>query len=150
MELTKEMMDMLIMNATDVRKDWSAVIDNAVRIKPQFFKRTRDCLMLTDVRFLLTMLSAYQFTATIYKEEDNTVTISLNEIDLVENAETEELAKQQLAESIIEYAEDYYNDFAYWSSASNRVEHMPYVIKALILNDAQQIGEQIVCQSGKS
>jgi len=141
---------MLIMNATDVRKDWSAVIDNAVRIKPQFFKRTRDCLMLTDVRFLLTMLSAYQFTATIYKEEDNTVTISLNEIDLVENAETEELAKQQLAESIIEYAEDYYNDFAYWSSASNRVEHMPYVIKALILNDAQQIGEQIVCQSGKS
>lgn len=141
---------MLIMNATDVRKDWSAVIDNVVRIKPQFFKRTRDCLMLTDVRFLLTMLSAYQFTATIYKEEDNTVTISLNEIDLVENAETEELAKQQLAESIIEYAEDYYNDFAYWSSASNRVEHMPYVIKALILNDAQQIGEQIVCQSGKS
>ena len=143
-------MNMLIMNATDVRKDWSAVIDNVVRIKPQFFKRTRDCLMLTDVRFLLTMLSAYQFTATIYKEEDNTVTISLNEIDLVENAETEELAKQQLAESIIEYAEDYYNDFAYWSSASNRVEHMPYVIKALILNDAQQIGEQIVCQSGKS
>lgn len=141
---------MLIMNATDVRKDWSAVIDNVVRIKPQFIKRTRDCLMLTDVRFLLTMLSAYQFTATIYKEEDNTVTISLNEIDLVENAETEELAKQQLAESIIEYAEDYYNDFAYWSSASNRVEHMPYVIKALILNDAQQIGEQIVCQSGKS
>lgn len=141
---------MLIMNATDVRKDWSAVIDNVVRIKPQFFKRTRDCLMLTDVRFLLTMLSAYQFTATIYKEEDNTVTISLNEIDLVENAETEELAKQQLAESIIEYAEDYYNDFAYWSSASNRVEHMPYVIKALILNDAQQIGEQIVCQNGKS
>ena len=51
-----------------------------------------------------------------------------NEIDLVENAETEELAKQQLAESIIEYVEDYYNDFAYWSSASNRVEHMPYVI----------------------
>lgn len=143
-------MDMLIMNATDVRKDWSAVIDNVVRIKPQFIKRTRDCLMLTDVRFLLTMLSAYQFTATIYKEEDNTVTISLNEIDLVENAETEELAKQQLAESIIEYAEDYYNDFAYWSSASNRAEHMPYVIKALILNDAQQIGKQIVCQSGKS
>ncbi len=141
---------MLIMNATDVRKDWSAVIDNVVRIKPQFFKRTRDCLMLTDVRFLLTMLSAYQFTATIYKEEDNTVTISLNEIDLVENAETEELAKQQLAESIMEYAEDYYDDFAYWSSASNRVEHVPYVIKALILNDAQQIGEQIVCQSGKS
>jgi predicted RNase H-like HicB family nuclease len=150
MDLTKEMMNMLIMNATDVRKDWSAVIDNVVRIKPQFFKRTRDCLMLTDVRFLLTMLSAYQFTATIYKEEDNTVTISLNEIDLVENAETEELAKQQLAESIMEYAEDYYDDFAYWSSASNRVEHVPYVIKALILNDAQQIGEQIVCQSGKS
>ena len=60
-------MNMLIMNATDVRKDWSAVIDNVVRIKPQFFKRTRDCLMLTDVRFLLTILSAYQFTATIYK-----------------------------------------------------------------------------------
>ena len=37
-----------IMNATDVRKEWSTIVDSAVRVKPQFFKRTRDYCFLSD------------------------------------------------------------------------------------------------------
>ena len=36
------------MNGTDDRKDWSTVIDETVRIKPQFIKRTRDHVFLSD------------------------------------------------------------------------------------------------------
>ena len=57
---------------------------------------------------------------------DGSVTLSLNEIDLVENGQTEDEAKWKLADSILEYSENFYNDFNYWSTAPNRKAHIPY------------------------
>lgn len=96
------------------------------------------------------ILSAYEFTASKYIEDDGSVTLSLNEIDLAENAETEDLAKKKLAGSIIEYAEDFYNDFNYWSIAPNRKSHIPFVFKALIIDDVDKFGELIKCQNGEN
>lgn len=146
----RKMIKMIKMNATDVRRDWSLVIDNAIREKPQFFKRTRDYMMLSDVNFLEELLAAYKFTAEKIIEEDGSVTLSLNEIDLAENAETEEAAKLKLAGSILEYAEDYYKEFSYWNSSLNRRIHIPYVFKALVLDDINKIGDLIECQSGRN
>ncbi len=144
------MNDMLTMNATDVRKDWSLVIDSVIREKPQFIKRTRDYMILSDFHLMEMLLSAYTFTVKKYIEDDDSVTLSLNEIDLVENANTEEQAKRKLAESILEYSENFYNDFNYWSTAPNRKTQIPYVFKALIVDDVEKIGELIECQSGKN
>lgn len=144
------MKDMLTMNATDVRKDWSEVVDKVVREKPQFIKRTRDYLMLSDLNFMESLLGVYSYTAEEFIENDKSITLSLNEIDLVENGQTQAEAKQRLAESILEYSENFYNDFNYWSVAPNRKSHIPYVIKALILGDTEKIGELITCQSGKN
>lgn len=141
---------MLFRNATDVRKKFSQIIDITVREKPQFIKRTRDYLFLSDIRFLDTLLSAYDFTARKFIEDDGSVTLSLNEIDLAENAATEESARRQLAQSIIEYAEDFYNEFNTWSAAPNRKKHIPLVFKALIIDDVDKIGELIQCQNGQS
>jgi hypothetical protein len=146
----KEMRKMITMNATDVRRDWSLVIDNAVREKPQFFKRTRDYMMLSDINFLEDLLAAYKFTSEKIVEKDGSVTLSLNEIDLVENAASEKEAKLKLAESILEYAQDYYKEFNYWSSSPNRKVHIPYVFKALVLDDINKIGDLIECQSGRN
>lgn len=144
------MIDMLAMNATSVRNEWSLVVDEVIRKKPKFIKRTRDYMLLADVRFLENILSAYEFSAVSYKEDDGSVTLSLNEIDLAENAETEDAARIKLAETLMEYAEDFYNEFDYWSSAPNRKAHIPYVFKAIIQNDTHKLAEQIKCQSGKN
>lgn len=141
---------MLMINATEARNEWSLLVDNTIREKPQFIKRTRDHMMLADVKFVQGLLSAYDFTANSFEEEDGSFTISLNEIDLIENAATEEEAKVKLSESIIDYAEDFYNEFEYWSTAPNRTSHVPYVFKALIIGDARKLGGLIRCQSGKS
>lgn len=141
---------MLAIKATDVRNEWSMVVDGVIRNKPQFIRRTRDYMLLADMSFLENILSAYEFSATTYKEDDGSVTLSLNEIDLAENAETEAAAKAKLAEAIMEYAEDFYNEFEYWSSAPNRKVHIPYVFKALILDDIHKLKEQIKCQSGRN
>ena len=84
------MKDMVTLNATDVRKDWSLFIDKAVREKPQFFKRTRDYLMLSDLNFMEALLSEYKYNAEKFVETDNSITISLKIMDLVENGETED------------------------------------------------------------
>jgi len=47
------------------------------------------------------------FTAKKYIEKDDSVTLSLREIDIIENGETEEKTKEKLAEAILEYAEDF-------------------------------------------
>ena len=138
------------MNATDVRKDWSTVVDNTVRVKPQFFKRTRDFLFMSDLRFVEDLLYDYSYTANMMVEEDGSVTLELNEIDLVENGKDEAEAREKLAAAIMEYSEDFYNDFSYWSSAPNRRAHLPYVFKAIAIGDVQKIGESIKCQAGKS
>lgn len=138
-----------LMNATDVRKDWSSVVDATVRVKPQFFKRTRDYVFLSDFHFMEELLSGYTFSAVRMEESDGSVTLALNEIDLVENGKDENEARSKLASSILEYAEDYYTDFSYWGSAPNRKSHIPYVFKALFIGDSQKIGESILCQAGK-
>jgi hypothetical protein len=143
------MIDMLAMNATSVRNEWSIVVDRVIRKKPQFIKRTRDYMLLADIEFFENILAAYEFSAVSHTEDDGSVTLSLNEMDLAENAETEEAARMKLAEAIMEYAEDFYNEFEYWGSAANRKPHIPYVFKALIQNDTRKLAGQIKCQPGK-
>ena len=136
------------MNATDVRKDWSAVVDTTVRVKPQFFKRTRDYVFLSNLHFMEELLTGYSYSAVRMEEEDGSVTLALNELDLVENGRDEKDARTKLAAAILEYAEEFYTDFSYWGSAPNRKSHIPYVFKALFIGDIQKIGESIQCQAG--
>lgn len=140
----------LFLSASDVRKDWSQTIDDVVRNKPQFIKRTRDNILITDFKLMSDILDAYQFTATVYIEDDSTVTISLNEMDLIESGSSEEEAKYNLAQEILDYSYDYYENYQTWSIAPNRRDHIPYVLKALILSDIKGIGESIKCQLGKN
>jgi hypothetical protein len=107
-------------------------------------------MILADVNLFENLLSAYRFTADKFIEEDGSITLSLRELDLVENAKTESEVRKLLGRSILDYAEDFYNEFALWSAAPNRKSHVPYVLKALIANDADKIGDLIECQAGKN
>jgi len=139
---------MLTINATQARNEWSSIVDTTIREKPQFIKRTRDKLILADINLISELLSAYTFSANVFKEDNGSVTMSLNEIDLVENGDDEQDALYKLATSILEYAEDYYSDFLYWSRG-DRASHKPYVLKALISNDIIEIGSMIKCHPGE-
>ena len=137
----------ITMNATEVRNEWSSVVDSVIREKPKFIKRTRDYMLLTDISVLENMLSAYTFHAEILNEDDGSVTLSLDEIDLIENGADMDDVISKLAQAILEYSEDYYNEFSYWYR-NERKSHMPYVFKALILNDVNKIGDLITCRPG--
>ena len=140
---------MEIMNATDVRKNWSITLDSVVHERPAYIKRTRDSIALIDINTLNTIFSVYKFKANRFKENDGSITLSTCDMDLVVNAGTEEEAVIELAREIKSYAEEYYKEFALWSSAPNRKDHVPYVLKALSL-DEDVIKGEIVCQDGKN
>ena len=141
---------MLMESATEVRKEWSRVVDEVVRNKPKFIKRTRDKMWFSNIDTMSEILSAYNFSAEKFVEPDGSVTLSLNEIDLIENSPDEQTARQELAKAIMDYSMDYYDDYAYWSSSTNRKQHIPYVFKALIMDDVNKLGESIICQDGKN
>ena len=140
---------MLELNATQVRNEWSTVVDSVVREKPVIFKRTRDRMVLSDIGFINELLTAYVFHVRLFTEDDGSVTASLDELDIVENGATELDATEKLAESILEYSEDYYNDFSYWSRGDRR-SHIPYIFKTLLLNDADKVRGAFVCRHGET
>ena len=95
---------MLMEQATTVRKEWSSVCDSVIHDKPKFIKRTRDKMWFSNLETMSEILEAYHFTADRFVEEDGTVTLSLNEIDLIENGCTESEARELLGKSILEYS----------------------------------------------
>ena len=141
---------MLMEKATTVRKEWSAVCDSVIHNKPKFIKRTRDKMWFSNLETMSEILEAYQFTAKKFIEEDGSVTLSLNEIDLVENGKDEQEARLNLANAILEYSMEYYNEYEMYSHSPNRKKHIPYIFKALIIDNSEKIGDIIQCQDGKN
>lgn len=141
---------MLMEQATTVRKEWSSFCDGVIHDKPIFIKRTRDKMWFSNLETISEILKAYVFTASKFVEEDGSVTLSLNEIDLIENGESEQAARLALANAILEYSTEYYMNYEMYSHAPNRKGHVPYIFKALIMDDPQKIGESIQCQDGKN
>lgn len=141
MEMTK---------ATDIRKEWSAACDSVVRDKPLFIKRTRDRIWMSGMDVMTQILEAYDFNADLLHEKDGSITLSLREIDLIENGIDEIAARKALGDAILVYSDDYYNEFDMYSHTPNRKAHIPYIFKALIIGDGEEIGRQIICHDGKN
>ena len=150
MEVSKEMIDMLMEQATTVRKEWSAVCDSVIHEKPKFIKRIRDRMWFSNLETISDILQIYQFTVLRYIEDDGSITLSLNEIDIVENGKNEQEARLNMGKAILEYALDYYNEYEMYSRSPNRKKHIPYIFKALIIDNPEKIGDMLQCQDGKS
>ena len=144
------MIDMLMEQATAVRKEWSAVCDSVIHEKPKFIKRTRDKMWFSNLDTMFEILQVYQFTALRYVEDDGSVTLSLNEIDIIENGKDEREARLNMGKAILEYALDYYNEYEMYSHSPNRKKHIPYIFKALIIDSPERIGDMLQCQDGKN
>ena len=144
------MIDILTAKATDVRKDWSSICDSVIHDKPRFIKRTRDRMWFSNLDTMAEILTAYSFTAKKFIESDGSITLSLNEIDLIENGKDEVTARLALGNAILNYSFDYYKEYSFYSHSPNRKAHVPYIFKALIMDNPEQIGEIIICQDGEN
>lgn len=147
--IKQEVSSMEAVNVTNLRKDMGRFIDSVLREKPRLVKRTRDKVLVTSVESQKEILKTFTFTANSFKEDDDTITASLEEFDIVVNANNQEEAINLLANDLIEYAEEFYEEFNFWSSAPNRKVHFPYILNVLLQDDIEGVKALIKCQAGK-
>ena len=140
---------MFALSASDVRKDWSRVIDSVIHIRPAFIKRTRDHMVLCSNDTVRQLVHSTPIVAQSFIEEDGSVTLSMTDLDLVVNAENMQEAKQALIDDLTEYAEEYYQNFELYSRAPNRREHLSLVMKVLTSAYKKELEDAVQCQNGK-
>ena len=99
-------------------------------------------------KMLQFFLETLIFTVSFVKEDDGSFTGTVEELDLIENAPSKNGCMILLLEAMKEYARDFYTEFDLWSSAPNRREHIPYVIKILSSSDKKLL-EDMRCRAGE-
>ena len=87
--------------------------------------------------------------ANSFIEDDGSVTLSMVDVDLVVNADTIEAAKSELINDLVEYAEEYYQNFELYSRSSNRKDPLPLVMKVLTAASKEELEDAVQCQNGK-
>lgn len=125
------------------------ISDSAVHDKLKFIKRTCYKMRISNLEVMRDILEAYQFTALRYVEDDGSVTLSLNEIDIIENGKDDKEVRLKVGKAILKYLTEYYNEDEMYSNSPNRKEHIPYIFKALIIGCPEKIGEILQCRDGK-
>ncbi len=130
-----------LLNATDVRRDWGHFIDTVVRVRPQFVKRNRDTFVAVSSEHLRILLASYRFKLEVVQEEDGSFSGSLDVLDLVAHAATIENLRNELAHQMVEYANEYEDEFVLYFNAPNRRAHAPYVMSILLQDTVGNVAD---------
>ena len=118
-----------ILRSTEVRKEWSRFIDDVTRESPALIKRNRDLVAVLSVELLDFILSEYKLTVEVKKERDGSYSGVFDKIDLTANARDIESLEEKLASELIEYSEEYMDEFKMHYYSPNRKSHFPYVYR---------------------
>ncbi|MEA1959966.1 MAG: hypothetical protein U9N81_01520 [Bacillota bacterium] len=130
---------MQTIQATKVRNSFSTVVDTVVRERPVMFKRNRDNIMLMSDTQVLGLVEQCSFKATYISEDDGSTTATLDGFDLIINAGNPEQANAELASELIEYAQDYFDQFQMYYNSKNRKQHFPYIMRVLLAQDLDEV-----------
>lgn len=130
---------MQTINATDVRKEFSQFIDTVVREKPAVIKRNRDHVLSISLEQAAYLLADYRFHMNVFNEEDGSITASLTDFDLIINTTDKSNLKNLMAQEILDYAEDYFEQFTLYYNSPNRQKHFPYVLKVILANNHEEV-----------
>ena len=141
---------MLAVNATDVRNNFGGYIDQIVRSKPLFIKRSRDHIMGISLEMAKELVSDVEFEMVQYTEGDGSVTLSLEGFDLVVNGEDIEVALDTMSRDLREYALEYYENIDFWGSDKQRRAQFKSILRILLVADDQELRKSFQCRIGRS
>lgn len=125
--------------ASNVRKEWSFFIDKVLHEKPAIIKRRRDSIAVFSLEHLKTVISGVKFQVELKQEKDETWTAILKDIDLAVNANTKQKTLDLLAKDLMDYANEYMDEFEVYYRSRNRKNHFPYIVKVLLQKDQKAV-----------
>jgi PHD/YefM family antitoxin component YafN of YafNO toxin-antitoxin module len=126
---------------TEARNQFSTLYDSVFySFNPTIIKRKQtEQVALLRVDLLKMVLIDYKLNPEVIKEEDGSITLALDSLEMYANNSTLDLAARDLIEDLKIYAQDYMNRSQLFLQAPNRKIHFPYVLKVLLCNNDEEI-----------
>jgi len=123
-------------NLTEARKGFSSLYDQVFNtFKPTIINRK--LVLRVDLQKML--LSHFSLKPEIITEDDNSVTLALDQLELYVNGNTLEKAIEILINDLKFYAQDYIQRSQLFLHAPNRRSHFPYILRVLLCNNDEEI-----------
>ena len=101
------------MKFTDVRNNFRSVIDRVQNLSPVVVKPRKNSetyTFLLSKEWVKQLLQEVKIKVNMYPEEDGSITLGIDELELYANGDTKEKAFEELTEDLIQYAQDYMNE----------------------------------------
>ncbi|WP_245629100.1 hypothetical protein [Alicyclobacillus shizuokensis] len=133
-----------LVSAAQVQVHFDEFIESVVRGKPQAVKRDGDVIVAVSVEQMRELLTAYPLNYEYEVDEDGRYAGSICEIQFIvaDGATVEEL-RFNLANQLIEYAEDYMIDHSRYLNSPNTRSHFPYVLRVLLEDDIEAVASTL-------
>ena len=127
---------------TDARSHLTAVVDKVISNQPQIIRKRKQSeknVMLIDTDTQKELLTSFSFMLDEIPEEDGSITLALEVLNLYANGNTKEEATNDLLEQLQVYAEEYLAHINEYRYASNRKTHLPYVLRIALCENEQEL-----------
>ncbi|AFV01647.1 hypothetical protein DHBDCA_p618 [Dehalobacter sp. DCA] len=85
------------------------------------------------------VLEDYKLNPEIIQEDDDSITLALDSMELYSNNLTLDLAASDLIEDLKLYSKDYMDRSQLFLQSPNRKYHFPYVLKVLLCDNDDEI-----------
>ncbi|MFZ3132233.1 MAG: exoribonuclease R [Desulfosporosinus sp.] len=126
---------------TEARNQFSTLYDSVFNsFNPTIIKRKQtEQVALLRVDLLKMVLEDYKLNTGIIQEDDGSITLTLDSLEMYANNSTLDLASSDLVEDLKLYAQDYMDRSQLFLQAPNRKSHFPYVLKVMLCDNDKEI-----------
>ena len=130
--------------SSEARKHFGETLDKVdeykvpVEVKKKIAGGTKDFIFISKESYL-SILDEIKLHVEVTNEEDGSVTLELKSLNLLAWGETIEEAIDDLAEDLMNYAEEYKSEIQSYLNAPDRKGHYIYLLKVWPLNTKNDV-----------
>jgi antitoxin YefM len=127
---------------TAARNGFTGVIDKVQNLTPVVIsprKQSEKPTFLFHETHVHELLAGYKFKLETIPEEDGSITLAMDQLELYSNGETVDEAVDALVEDIVMYANEYLDNPVRYHHAPNRRQHLPYILKIMVCNNTDEV-----------
>lgn len=141
---------LLAERSSEVRSHWAKFVDDVIHNEPKFVQRNeRDVFMSLNLEFVEILVGGIKYNV-ILEQEDDEFFGMIEGFWFVENGNNEEEVMVKLAESLKDFAIDYYKDIRVYRNTPDFKEMFPMITKALVAENIEGIIDSFNVQFKKS
>ncbi len=126
---------------TEARKDFSGLYNLVFNaLTPVVIRRKQNEKVLVIRPDLeQEILTRYSLKPEVIPEDDGSITLALDDLELAVNAPTKDEAIRELVADLKLYARDFMERSQLFLNSPNRRQHLPYLLRVLLCNSDAEI-----------